>query len=290
MPEYCLTIAGNVLIYSIDPGELKTSVVITTWNRRDMVVEAIDSVLAQVDPPDQVIVVDDGSTDGTLSRLSHFCGRIDILAEAHRGVSAARNRGLSAARFPWVAFLDSDDIWRPRKLERQKQRLAEKPGYWICYTDEEWRRNGQFLNPRLRHRKFSGWIYLHCLPLCIISPSSVLVHRRVFETVGAFDTALPACEDYDLWLRVACSFPILFCPERLIVKRAGPWPQLSQQHSLDKYRIIALAKMLHSGRLSEDQKQSTRGMLREKCRIYAQGCRKHGRLREQAWAKEMAEL
>ncbi len=144
------------------------------------------------------------------------------------------------------------------------------------------------MNQGNRHRKESGWIYPACLPLCIISPSSVMIARRIFEEVGLFDESLPACEDYDLWLRIASRHPVLFVPERLIIKRAGDWPQLSQQHSLDRYRILALAKMLEADHLAVSARAATRAMLVEKCRIYALGCRKHGREDEAGWAEAMA--
>ena len=144
------------------------------------------------------------------------------------------------------------------------------------------------MNQGARHRKRSGWIYTDCLPLCIISPSSVLIERGLLEQTGLFDEALPACEDYDLWLRIASRVPVLFVPERLIVKRAGEWPQLSRQHSLDRYRIIALAGIAASGGLGAADLAATTAMLAEKCRIYALGCRKHGRTEEAEWAENMA--
>jgi glycosyltransferase involved in cell wall biosynthesis len=267
---------------------VRISVVIPTYNRSALAVEAVQSVLDQSRPPDEVIVVDDGSTDDTADALSPFRDRIRYLAQDHAGVSSSRNAGIGLAANDWLAFLDSDDLWRPHKLERQCAELGRSPETAICYTDEEWRRHGRWQNQSKHHRKTSGWIYQHCLPLCIISPSSVLIHRRVFTEVGLFDVTLPACEDYDLWLRVTLRFPVLYIAERLIVKRAGPWPQLSMQHSLDKYRITALANMLHKERLSTVDRDATIATLREKCRIYSMGCRKHGREEEAEWADQMA--
>jgi glycosyltransferase involved in cell wall biosynthesis len=267
---------------------VRISVVIPTYNRSALAVEAVQSVLHQSRPPDEVIVVDDGSTDDTAEALSSFHDRIRYLLQEHAGVSSSRNAGIRLATGDWLAFLDSDDLWRPDKLERQCAELGRTPGTAICYTDEEWRRHGQWLNQSKHHKKVSGWIYRHCLPLCLISPSSVLIHRRVFDEVGLFDESLPACEDYDFWLRATLHFQVLFIAERLIVKRAGPWPQLSMQHSLDRYRIMALANVLQKEKLSADDHQQTIAMLQEKCRIYSLGCRKHGREEEAAWADQMA--
>jgi glycosyltransferase involved in cell wall biosynthesis len=267
---------------------VQISVVIPTFNRSELAVEAVQSVLDQSRPPDEVFVVDDGSTDNTADALLPFRDRIRYIVQAHAGVSASRNTGIRQTSGDWLAFLDSDDLWQPNKLERQCAELRQDPAMAICYTDEEWRRHGRWLNQSKHHMKMSGWIYQHCLPLCIISPSSVLLHRRVFDRVGLFDENLPACEDYDMWLRATLHFPVLFIKERLIVKRAGPWQQLSMQHSLDKYRIIALVNILQKENLEAKDRMLTLAMLREKCRIYSLGCRKHGREQEAEWAEQIA--
>lgn len=265
------------------------SVILTTRDRAALVLEAVHSVLQQSRPADEILVVDDGSEDETQQLLEPLGERIlRIRHPQPLGVSAARNRGIAAASGRWLAFLDSDDLWKRVKLERQLAALRENPGMRICYTDEEWRRDGRWMNPGARHRKRSGWIYRECLPLCIISPSSVIMERSVLEEIGLFDENLPACEDYDLWLRITSQNPVLFLAEKLIIKRAGPWPQLSRQHSLDRYRIIALQKMVTSGHLAAEDKAATLAALAEKCRIYALGCRKHGRDEEAGWAERMA--
>jgi len=260
------------------------------YNRAGLVCRAIDSVLAQSRPADEVIVVDDGSTDDTADAVLRFQDRVRMIRQPHSGVAAGRNRGIREARYDWLAFLDSDDLWKPNKLQRQCEALQEQPDSLICYTDEEWRKDGRWKNQSKHHQKHSGWIYEHCLALCIISPSSVLLHRRVLETAGLFDEQLPACEDYDLWLRVCSRFPVLFLAERLIVKQAGDWPQLSKQHSLDRYRIISLEKTLRQEPLSNEQRRLTAGQLVEKCRIYSLGCRKHGKDEEALWAEKMARV
>ena len=250
--------------------------------------EAIASVLDQSRPAGEVIVVDDGSSDETAAVLASFGHRIRVIRhERPVGVSAARNAGIRAAAGDWFAFLDSDDLWKREKLAQQLAALAVAPDYLLCYTDEEWRRDGRWMNQGERHRKHSGWIYRACLPLCLISPSSALIRRDLLDECGLFDENLPACEDYDLWLRITSRHPVLFVPERLIVKRAGDWPQLSRQFGLDRYRIMALLKMVHSDFLTGEELTLTRRMLLEKCRIYAVGCRKHGREEEARWAEEI---
>jgi GT2 family glycosyltransferase len=211
-----------------------------------------------------------------------------VIEQSRRGVSAARNRGIRESSGEWLAFLDSDDLWKPEKLEKQLQMLAREPHYRICYTDEEWRKNGEWKNQKKKHQKASGHIYTRCLPLCIISPSSVVIHRTVFERIGLFDESLPACEDYEMWLRLTFHYPVLFLPERLIVKRAGTWTQLSNQHSLDRYRIRALNRMLADFSLSDSEREATLVELKHKARIYALGCRKHGKENDARWAEAIA--
>ncbi len=262
---------------------LKISVILTTYNRADMVIEALESVLSQQELPDEILLVDDGSTDDTMEKIRPYQERIKLLAQENTGISAARNTGIKTAKHDWLTFLDSDDLWKPQKLRRQKEALGQNPEYKICYTNEEWRKNGKWMNQKKAHQKYSGWIYEKCLPLCIISPSSVLIHRSVFERTGIFDEDLPACEDYDLWLRMTAIFPVLYIPEKIIIKRAGNWPQLSKQHSLDKYRIAALEKIIKSDKLDPEQLKQTFHMLKNKCNIYKLGCEKHNRADETEW-------
>jgi hypothetical protein len=238
----------------------------------------VESVLCQSLGAWDLLVVDDGSTDGTERLLASYADRLRYIRTRRRGVSAARNLGIEESRGEWLAFLDSDDLWLPGKLERQLQALEACPGTLLCYTDEIWIRDGRRVNPRARHRKYSGWILEQCLPLCIISPSSALIGRGLLEQVGGFDERLPACEDYDLWLRIALRHPVLFLEEKLIVKRAGHWDQLSRMHwGLDRFRLMALLKLLRDPILVGTQREAVIEEMRRKSRILAQGARKRGR-------------
>jgi glycosyltransferase involved in cell wall biosynthesis len=262
-------------------SEASVSVVIPTHNRAELVLRAVRSVLAQTRPAEQVIVVDDGSTDDTGPLVRTQFGSVDYLAQENRGVSAARNRGIEVATGEWIALLDSDDEWLPEKLERQMACLAQEPDHRICHTDEILVRSGRRVNPRRKHAKQGGWIFRDCLPLCAISPSSVLIHRSVFDEVGRFDETLPACEDYDLWLRVCSRWPVLFVPERLVVKHGGHEDQLSRREAgLDRYRIQALERVLGSATLGAEDRQAAIDMLVDKIDIYAAGARKRGRVDE----------
>jgi glycosyltransferase involved in cell wall biosynthesis len=262
------------------------SVIIPTYNRSWCLSEAIDSVLSQTFQNMELIVVDDGSTDETPALLSRYGDHLRVLRQSNRGVSAARNGGIQAARGNLIAFLDSDDTWQPDKLARQVDFFDRQPEAMICQTEETWIRRGVRVNPRRRHRKPSGWVFEASLALCLVSPSAVMMRRELLEEMGGFDESLPACEDYDLWLRVSLRYPIHLIEDALVVKRGGHDDQLSRQHSLDRYRIQSLLKILGGEPLTDGQTRAARTMLREKCRIYAAGCRKHGRI-EEAKAHEM---
>jgi glycosyltransferase involved in cell wall biosynthesis len=228
-----------------------------------------------------LIVVDDGSTDASRGVVEKYKSRIRYFYQQNRGVSAARNLGLAKATGEYLCFLDSDDLWLPNKLKIQLDFMESRPEYNICYTDEIWIRNGVRVNQKKRHRKYSGWILAHCLPLCIISPSSVMISRRLIDQSGGFDELLPACEDYDLWLRIAKDHPVYFIEQALIIKRGGHADQLSKKFvGLDRFRIAALEKLLNEGNLSPEQKILVERQLSIKCQIYAQGCSRRGRKSE----------
>ncbi len=266
---------------------MTVSVIIPTYERSGVLGRAIESVLAQTRPADELIVVDDGSSDTTAELVASYP---DVRYEriGHAGVSAARNHGIAHARGDDLAFLDSDDEWLPTKLAEQLAALAEAPEHRICHTDEIWVRDGRRVNPRRRHQKHGGWIFRHCLPLCAISPSSVLVHRSVFGAVGTFDESFPACEDYDLWLRVTSRYPVCYVDRPLLVKYGGHDDQLSRRvEALDRYRIRALVKVLESGVLGEEDRQAAVTTLRGKIDVYRQGVLKRGRREEAAELDEL---
>jgi glycosyltransferase involved in cell wall biosynthesis len=257
------------------------SVIIPTRNRAALVGEAVESVLAQTFSDRELLVVDDGSSDNTEEVLDRFRGRLRYVRTPPRGVSAARNLGVRLCGGEWIGFLDSDDLWLPRKLERQMGVLGEKPQHPLCYTDEIWIRDGVRVNPRNRHRKYSGWIFERCLPLCIISPSSALIGRETLERVGGFDEDLPVCEDYDLWLRITLRFPVRYLEEKLIVKRGGHADQLSRSvWGMDRFRVRALTRILEEKSLAPTQREAVREQIRAKCGVLAAGARKRGRSQE----------
>lgn len=256
---------------------IKTSVIIPTFNRENLISRGLDSVLAQTRPADQIIVVDDGSTDGTATLIRKRYPGVLYLYQDNQGISAARNTGIDMASGDWLAFLDSDDEWLPQKLEKQIEALRQQPEYLIAHSNEHWLRNGLPKNQQAKHRKYGGHIFQQCLPLCLISPSSVIIHRSLFDQVGLFDTSMAVCEDYDMWLRITARYPVLYIDEPLIIKHGGHSGQLSQQYrGMDRYRIRAIQKLLDAGLLTKPDRDAAVEVLQYKISIYLGGARKHG--------------
>jgi len=253
---------------------LKLSVIIPTYNRAQTIERALQSVLNQVLPGAiesmEIIVVDDGSTDETRLKLEPFANKIKYLHQQNQGVSVARNRGIEVAAGNWLALLDSDDEWLPNKLLKQFGAL-ESSGLLICHTHETWIRNGVRVNQKHKHQKSGGWIFEQCLPLCAMSPSSILISNKVFEAVGNFDPKLPACEDYDLWLRITAAYEVAYVSEPCINKYGGHADQLSRQYwGMDRFRVRALENIL-ACELQDSQQRAALNMLIEKLNILHAG-------------------
>jgi len=264
---------------------MKISVIIPTYNRAELVKKAALSALNQAYKPFEVLVVDDGSTEDVAGKLpvspvSAETGetKLRVLKQPNKGVAAARNLGIKHAKGEWFAFLDSDDYWLPSKLEKQVQFHQENPDILISQTDEAWIRNGKRINPRKYHLKPEGDIFERSLSRCLISPSAVLISRALLDEVGLFDESLPACEDYDLWLRIACRYPVGLIKEKLVIKTGGHPDQLSQKYwGMDRFRVISLERLLKAGFLTRKQEIAARKKLAEKLTILRNGALKRGK-------------
>jgi len=258
---------------------MEISLIIPTYNRCLLLKRALHSVLEQSRPPDEIIVVDDGSTDKTAEMLKQEFPQINTISQINKGVSAARNKGIQQAQGDWIAFLDSDDSWQAEKLATQIRALQQAPELKVCHTEETWIRNGVRVNTMHKHKKSGGWIFEQCLPLCAMSPSSIMIHRSVFDDVGLFDENLPACEDYDLWLRISAKYPVLFVEQPMIHKYGGHEDQLSHKYwGMDRFRIQALEKIISQPDLSVENKHSAIQMLLKKVRIFRNGALKRDKI------------
>ena len=256
------------------------SVIIPTYNRANFLKEAIDSVLNQDYKNFELIVVDDGSTDETASVLKGYYDKIKYIRIPHQGVSRARNVGIEQAKGGLIAFLDSDDLWMPKKLSIQVEFFKKHLDALVCQTEEIWIRNGRRVNPKKYHIKPSGMIFEQCLKRCMVSTSSVMVRRSLFESIGVFDESFYVCEDYEIWLRVSARYPIYLLRKALVIKRGGHSDQLSKTPCLDKWRISAIEKLLSKNTLSSSQRHLAIKEMALKCNIYGGGCIKRGRLKE----------
>lgn len=268
----------------------KISVIIPAYNRAYCLGETIDSVLAQTYRDYELIVVDDGSTDNTHSLVQAVRGIKYLRIAENSGVSMARNLGIRNARGKYICFLDSDDLWVNTKLEQQALIMEVEPVLAACYTDEIWVRNGVRVNSGNRHKKYSGRIFRYCLPLCIISPSSVMLRAEIFAEIGMFDETLPACEDYDYWLRLTARFPVRFLSQKLIVKRGGHPDQLSGKfEAMDRFRVYALDKALKHGAMATEERPLAIRTLIDKCGVLLNGCIKREKTDEVRFYRDLME-
>ncbi len=255
------------------------SVIIPSYNRKQQLSKAMDSVLNQSFSDYELIIVDDGSTDGTEDLFNSQNPRIKYIKTDNFGVSAARNKGIKESRGEHIAFLDSDDIWQKEKLQENYKFLKDNPHIKIHQTNDIWIRNNRRVNPAKKHIKESGDIFQRSLQLCLISPSAVVISRKLFEKYGLFDEALPACEDYDLWIRITPFENIGLINKNLVTRYAGHHDQLSQKYqAMDKFRIYSLLKLWEnsSEKLTGHNRKMISETLERKISILRGGAMKRG--------------
>ncbi len=256
------------------------SVILPFYNRRHTLKRALDSVVQQSLPPCEIIAVDDASEDGGAEFIAANYPEVKLFRlPENKGVSAARNLGIAKARGDWLAFLDSDDEWLPDKLLYQTDAVSRMPEFKLVHTDEIWIRNNVRVNAMNKHQKMGGYIFERCLPRCVISPSSVMIHRDIFDEVGGFDESLPACEDYDLWLRICLRHSVCYVNRPLLKKFGGHRDQLSRKYwGMDRFRIRALDKLLQDSLLTGSLREAAVNMLLKKAKIMLQGAEKRSNM------------
>ena len=255
------------------------SVIIPVYNRYEQVQRAIDSVLAQTFRDYELIVIDDGSTDSTGRVESLYSSRLRYIRQANMGVSAARNHGIRLSRSPHITFLDSDDEWNPGKLMNHKRFIDSFPLIMIHQCDDIWIRDGQRVNMSRRYLKDEGDLFLKSLDICSISPSSVSIASAIFEKYGLFDESMPACEDYDLWLRITPFEKTGLITDKLVTRYSGHEGQLSAAYQgMDRFRLYSILKLLdESGeKLSAAQTGAAEECARKKFSILKNGSDRRG--------------
>lgn len=200
------------------------SVIIPVYNQERYLPAAIDSVLAQTFRDYELIVVDDGSTDGTPAIIRSYGARLRSVRKPNGGCASALNRGIQEARGEWIAWLSSDDLWEPDKLRRQVEVIGERPEVGLVFTDDlridsEGDVVGELRTscPRTRLGR-----QLRMVRGCYINGCTTLIRREVFEVVGLFDEEDRFALDYDLWFRIVREVEITHIPEPLVRYRIHP--------------------------------------------------------------------
>jgi len=252
-------------------------VVIPVFNRSLRLQRAIRSVLGQTYRNFELVVVDDASTIDLASarKLVETSGHRWLSFEKNSGPAAARNAGVGALSqsVKWIAFLDSDDEWLPDKLERQGAWLREHPESKIFQCQETWIRNGSPARRPKRLLEPEGDIFADCVERCCISPSSVVMERDLFDSVGGFDIRYRVCEDYQLWLRIARQHSVGLLRDPLVIKNGGDADQLTATvQAFDRWRLLALLELLPDA--NTHRKMVLRG-ISDKARILERGAHRH---------------
>ncbi len=225
---------------------LSVGVVIPTYNSANTVTAAIESALAQSPPPAQVVVVDDGSTDGTPDALQEYVGRIESVRTSNGGPAAARNVGLGRLATDTVVFLDADDFLLPGALECRRSLLASADTAW-AYTDG-WIED----EPGVRQRfsalypppggRAEGGIFAGLLRRNFICVDAVVARLALVRELGDFDETIRGTEDWDLWLRLAARHPVRWSPRPTFVYRRRPNTVSGDRRRMDRMRHQTLVK------------------------------------------------
>jgi glycosyltransferase involved in cell wall biosynthesis len=258
------------------------SVIIPLYNRYHLVKEAIESVLTQSFQDFELIIADDGSSDGAASLVEEY-PQIRYLQMEHTGFPGlVRNRGAELARGRWLAFLDSDDLFEPDKLSKQIDMLDSCEGQVIHHTRERWLRGSKIISQKQFNHKRSGDVFDEALRKCMIGPSTVVMDREMYTSLGGFREDLEIAEDYEFWLRVTALYPVSYCDDELITKRAGHGSQLSEKYGqIEIFRIRGLEDLVRQNWFTTHATVSHQcralAELSRKCLIYSRGAAKRGR-------------
>lgn len=261
-------------------------VVIPAHNRLAMLRRAVESVLAQTYRELDLVVVDDASSEdlSEVQDMVEGAGHRWLRLGENVGPAAARNAGVNAGVNGWqyLAFLDSDDVWAAEKLRRQVNWHADHAGIEISQCEEQWVRNGQLFKKKNSQQQPEGWFFEDCVKVCCISPSCVMMSRRLWQDLGGFDQRYRVCEDYELWLRVALNESVGLvkgASGALVTRHGGHGDQLSfAVPAMDRFRVLALLELVNAGQLSQEQKQVLEQGILRRAAVLGKGAKKRGKL------------
>jgi len=201
----------------------RITAIVPTFNSERYIRDTVESVLTQTYPVHEVIVVDDGSTDGTEQALARYAGRIRYIRQTNAGPPVARNTGLARATGDWIALLDSDDLWVRTKTERQMDYLENHPACGLVYTDMKTFDDTGIIEESVKVSRNltmpSGRIFPQMFAETLFQTSAVLIRKSCLDTVGGFDETLRMGDDYDLFLRIARNFELGYVDEPLVLYR-----------------------------------------------------------------------
>ena len=261
--------------------DFSISVIIPTYNRLSFLRKALISVSQQTHSILETIVVDDGSDDQTIDILGPEFPDVCFLTQGNQGVSSARNLGIHNAKGDWIALLDSDDQWLREKTEKQINYHIQNPKVLASHTGEKWIRKGNQVIPPAFLNKSREGLFERSLERCIICPSSVLLHRSIFQHIGCFDESLKICEDYDFWLRLLLEFQLGLIDEALVEKHGGHSDQLSNSTwGLDRFRLQSLEKIQQLPNTPFPHQIKILETLLRKCELLHTAFLKHEKLEE----------
>ena len=268
------------------------SAIIPTYNRAHIVYEAVESVLAQTYPHIEVVVVDDGSQDDTLARLERYEDRIRVVSQANAGPAAARNRGIAVSSGELIAFLDSDDIWLPQKIERQVallQRAGAPVPCCLCNIMMKWNSGDRasfdiaFLKPSTEE---GVWLNADevLATRFVLFNQGIVIRREVLEKIGGFDESIRYLEDYEFPLRLSLEGPWAFIDTPLVVWRESMTNSVfknSQREELCTSECMVEVFETHLARVEK---------ARRDARLRRYVSRELGRARRHLWAARMSQV
>ena len=273
---------------------MQVTIVILNWNGKRFLAPCLDAVLAQTFRDFEIVLVDNGSSDGSVQFLQRHYPQVRLIVnQRNLGFAAANNQAIRASGSEFVATLNNDTEVEPGWLEALVATVQSDSQVGMCASKMLFAHRRDVINSAgiALDRVGIAWDRLGgrpddpttAAPEEVFGPcaGAALYRRQMLDEIGLFNENLPVCEDYDLWLRISCRYPVHLITEPLVIKEGGHEDQLSSRYwGMDRFRIHSIAALMRSGHLDERQLALAQDELGNKCRIYANGCLKRGKWKE----------